>query len=229
MGYSMKGSPHKMGTIKGTSSHASAVKQKSQQQIDREHELRQQEIDLANKKIDKTDDGGRKASTKFVKKHDDNIEAYTKEIELLKESGATEKEIDKIRRKKDKSSSKLERGQLDWSEILRAAGDSITGLGASWGTGRWMGGSPGVYDYRREVERPETDDQTTEEGDPTGVKPTTGKEAFDKSEKSKIDHNENLKGKTGKERTEYYVENNLAFDETITDKEGYTDPADKFK
>ena len=163
MGYSMKGSPHKMGTIKGTSAHASAVKQKTDEEIENERQkqenikeanrIRKEELarqeEARKKKEEETQP--RKASEKWVTKRNENIDAYNQEIELLEESGASQEEIDKVRRKKDKENAKLEKGQLDWKEVRRKIGDSLVGLGASWGTGRWLGGKPGTYDFRREV------------------------------------------------------------------------------
>ena len=171
MGYSMKGSPHKMGTIKGTSAHASAVKQKTTRELELEFEKekeanRQAELErkrkLEESKEKEKEEGteGRKASEKWVTKRNENIDAYNQEIELLEESGASQAEIDKVRRKKDKENAKLEKGQFDWKEFAKAAGASISGLGASWGTGRWLGGKPGTYDFRREVGEGEEEEET---------------------------------------------------------------------
>ena len=174
MGYSMKGSPHKMGTIKGTSAHASAVKQKTTRELELEFERekeanRQAELErkrkLEESKEKEKEEGteGRKASEKWVTKRNENIDAYNQEIELLEESGASQAEIDKVRRKKDKENAKLEKGQFDWKEFAKAAGASISGLGASWGTGRWLGGEAGEYDFRREVDEGEEEKGAGEE------------------------------------------------------------------
>tara|TARA_R110002012_G_scaffold108006_1_gene250265 strand:+ start:56 stop:784 length:729 start_codon:yes stop_codon:yes gene_type:complete len=242
----MKGSPHKMGTVRGTSSHASAIKQKTirQQELDFEIEKekqRQKELNeeqKRNRKKNEEDDKGGKieSSDKFIAKHNEDVDAYDEEINLLEESGADQKEIDKVRRKRDKSADKLKKGQFDWGELGRLFGDSLTGLGASWGTGRWMGGKPGTYHLRRLGEDPEADkEEEVVEGEE--VVENGGEQenneiikASDKAEEhAKVDHDANLKGKKGKERTDYYIKHNLAFDDTITDKEGYTDPAEKYK
>ena len=174
MAFKMKGSPHKMGTVKGTSSYISAVKQK--EESEEEKSLREQELELANKEHDlkkekfDTDQGGKKkeSSPKWKDKRNENIAAYDEEIALLEESGADQKEIDKVRRKRDKEGDKLKRGQFDWGELTKLFGDSLTGLGASWGTGRWMGGKPGTYHLRRLGDDPEADKEEVVEGGEVG-------------------------------------------------------------
>ena len=164
-------------------------------------------------------------------KRNENIDAYNQEIELLEESGASQEEIDKVRRKKDKENDKLEKGQFDWSQFGKAMGDSISGLGASWGTGRWLGGPPGEYDFRREVDEGEEEVEgevkdieatDTQAEATTGNGGTSATEAYEKGGTDYDPENPDTNMKdfplNSPERKAEYDRRGWAYDETI---EGY--------